>query len=126
MPRQRSKSRDPEAVKFARAQRKQANEFTDRMWQLLRGRRCRGYKFRREVPIPPYTADFCCLELKLVVEVDGEDHFTEQGMRHDKIRDAFLRKQGYEVIRVAGYDLIDGEVNPLRNIEAVIDRLKVD
>ena len=37
-------------------------------------------KFRREYPLPPYTADFCCVELKLILEVDGADHFTEAGM----------------------------------------------
>ncbi len=36
-------------------------------------------KFRREVPIGPYTADFCCLELKLVIEIDGAPHLTERG-----------------------------------------------
>ncbi len=123
MPRQKSGKRDQENIEFARDQRKRANEFADIMWQLLRGRRCQGRKFRREYPIPPYTADFCCVELKLVVEVDGDDHFTETGRKKDQRRDAFLRRQGYEVIRFAGYDLIDSELDPIRIVGDAIDRI---
>ena len=126
MPRNLSGKRNPEAIAFARQQRKQSNDFANVMWQLLRGRRCRGRKFRREYPIPPYTVDFCCVELKLIVEVDGEDHFTVEGREHDEKRDRFLRDRGYEVVRIPSYDLIDGEVDPIREIEAVIDRLVAD
>lgn len=60
------------------------------MWQIVRNRRCRNQKFRREYPIPPYTADFCCVALKLIVEVDGEDHHTKAGRKHDDRRDRYL------------------------------------
>lgn len=48
----------------------------------------------------------CCVELKLVIEVDGESHFTEAGIAHDMERDHFLSQQGYQVLRVKGYDVI--------------------
>ncbi|MDV6031665.1 MAG: DUF559 domain-containing protein, partial [Phycisphaera sp. RhM] len=48
--------RDPEAISFARDQRTRANEFAQDVWQMIRNRRCRNQKFRRESPIPPYTA----------------------------------------------------------------------
>lgn len=123
MPRRKSGKRDPENIEFARDQRKTANQFAGIMWQLLRDRRCKDRKFRREYPIPPYTADFCCVELKLVVEVDGVEHFTEQGRQKDRRKDASLKNQGYNVIRVAGYDLIDGEVDPVHMIEDAIERI---
>ena len=85
--------RSPEAIAFAREQRKNANEFADRMWQFLRNRNCKGQKFRREYPISPYTVDFCCVSLKLIVEVDGKDHFTEEGKLRDAKRDRELRSQ---------------------------------
>ena len=59
----------------------------------------RGQKFRREHPIPPYTIDFCCLALKLIVEVDGEHHQTDEGRQHDQCRDQYLAEQGYQVVR---------------------------
>ena len=45
-----------------------------RLWALLRDRRLKGLKFRRQRPIGPFFADFCCLDPKLVVEVDGVSH----------------------------------------------------
>lgn len=55
------KSLSKEAIDFARSQRQEANRFAWTVWQWLRNRKCLGQKFRREFPIPPYTADFCCL-----------------------------------------------------------------
>ena len=49
-----------------------ANEFAQDVWQMVRNRRCRGQKFRREYPIPPYTVDFCCVALKLIVQAVQE------------------------------------------------------
>ena len=68
-----------------------------KLWMRLRGRRLRGAKFRRQVPIGPYYADFACLPEKLVVEVDGEHH---DGQRvYDATRDRWLRDHGYRVLR---------------------------
>ena len=71
----RSRGRSPEAIEFARAERATANEFANTVWHWVRNRRIANQKFRR----PPYTADFCCVELKLILEIDGADHFTEDG-----------------------------------------------
>ena len=79
-PRRRS-CRDAEAIAFARDQRSRRNEFANAVWQMVRNRRCGNQKFRREYPIPPYTADFCCVALKLIIEVDGEHHQTEEVAR---------------------------------------------
>ena len=63
-------------------------------------------KFRREYPIPPYTADFCCVALKLILEIDGADHFTAAGQERDRVRDEFLSRQGYRVVRISGYEIL--------------------
>ena len=78
-PIQHTPARDPEAIEFARDQRATANEFARTVWQWVRNRQVCRQKFRREYLLPPYTADFCCVELKLILEVDGADHFTEAG-----------------------------------------------
>ena len=62
-------------------------------------------KFRRKYPLPPYTADFCCVALKFILEVDGADHFTETGRERDRVRDEVLAKQGYLVVRISGFDV---------------------
>ena len=88
---------------------------------MLRNRRCRGQKFRREYPIPPYTVDFCCLALKLIVEVDGEHHQTDKGRRHDRRRDRYLAEQGYQVVRILGYEVLRNPAAVLRQNEQAID-----
>ena len=100
------RKRNPEATEFARNQRATANEFANDVWQMIRDRRCCGEKFRREYRIEPFTVDFCCVALKLVVEVDGEDHFTDDGRSADRVRDQYLAQLGYQVLRIPGYEVL--------------------
>src|SRR3982074_2202745 len=85
-----------------------------RLWYRLRGRQLLGHKFRRQLPIGPYFADFACLEARLVVEVDG-DHHGDQ-LVYDARRDRRLSELGFGVLRfwVAEVD---------ENIEGVIDSI---
>jgi very-short-patch-repair endonuclease len=70
-----------------------------RMWRLLYPFRTGGYHFRKQVPIGPYVVDFGCHHASLVIEVDGDTHYTDTARRRDLRRDAFLRAQGYTVLR---------------------------
>src|ERR1700716_3028524 len=85
-----------------------------RLWYRLRNRQLMGSKFRRQVPIGPYFADFACLDARLVVEVDG-DHHGDQ-LVYDAKRDRRLSELGFGVLRfwVAEVD---------ENIEGVIDSI---
>ena len=67
------------------------------MWSRLRNRQLAGYKFRRQVPIGPYFADFACLSARLVIEVDGGDG---HGGESDSRKTAYLQARGYQVLRV--------------------------
>ena len=118
----RRSARHAERIEFARAQRKQANEFALDVWQMLRDSRIRGQKFRREYPIPPYTVDFVCVSLKLIVEVDGKGHFTDQGRRTDEKRDQFLRDNGFQVLRFHGYQVTQDPLSVRKSIEEAIDK----
>ena len=66
-----------------------------RLWSFLRAGRLAGMKFRRQVPIGPYTVDFLCLRHRLVIEADGPFHDGKK----DAVRDAFLCAQGFRVMR---------------------------
>ena len=88
---------------------------------MVRSRHCRGEKFRREYPIAPYTVDFCCVALKLIIEVDGEHHQTDEGRRHDQRRDRYLAEQGYEVLRIPGYEVLRNAAKVRCLIEQAID-----
>ena len=67
------------------------------VWRLLRDRQLLGFKFRRQFRIHPYTVDFLCPEARLVIEIDGAHH--AERVEYDAVRDAFLRSQGFRVVR---------------------------
>jgi very-short-patch-repair endonuclease len=93
-------------VDFAKSQRRMASDYVLIVWQWLRDRRVLGQKFRREHPVPPYTVDFFCVELGLVIEIDGQPHLTPEGIEHDRVRDRFLKSLGYEILRIHGYEIL--------------------
>ena len=76
------------------------------LWQRLRSRQLAGYKFRRQHPIGPYFADFACVEARLVVELDGGQHVTPEGLLSDERRSAALAAQGYVVLRFWNHDVL--------------------
>jgi very-short-patch-repair endonuclease len=86
------------ASKLAFARRlRHAPPATERLlWTLLRHRRLDGLKFRRQVPLGRYVADFLCPRHRLIVEADGPHH---EDSLHDVERDAWLRAQGFRVLR---------------------------
>jgi very-short-patch-repair endonuclease len=118
----RSRARSPNAIEFARSQRAAANEFASTVWQWIRNRQICRQKFRREYPIPPYTADFCCVELKLILEIDGAEHLGEGGKELDRMRDTFLARQGYRVVRILGYEILRDGNNVLEMIGQQVEQ----
>jgi very-short-patch-repair endonuclease len=88
---------------LARHMRHEPTSAEARFWHHARNRAIGGMKFRRQVPVGPYIADFLCLEEMLIVEIDGGQH----GEDSDGKRDAFLRACGYRVLRFWNSDLAD-------------------
>ncbi len=68
-----------------------------RLWMRLRREQIPGFRFRRQVPIGTYVADFACLKAHLVIEVDGSQHARD--VQQDQRRTAWLASQGYRVLR---------------------------
>jgi very-short-patch-repair endonuclease len=58
-----------------------------------------GLKFRRQHPLGNYIVDFICLEMKLVIELDGGQHTEPDKREYDRRRDVWLEKEGYRVLR---------------------------
>ena len=86
------------------------------VWRRLRRRGLNGLKFVRQEPIGPYFADFACREERLVVEVDGATHSTEDEIAHDRRRMAFLYARGYRVVRVTNEEVsrnLDGALESI-------------
>jgi very-short-patch-repair endonuclease len=87
------------------------------LWQALR-QRPHGYKFRRQFPIGPITTDFACLERRLIVEVDGDQHGLGDQPQRDVGRDMSLRREGFVVMRVAALDVLKDLDSVIRGIVA--------
>jgi very-short-patch-repair endonuclease len=75
------------------------------LWYALRSRRLLGYKFRRQVPIGPFIADFACKSAHLVIEVDGDSHGNDAQAVHDTERTTWLEGHGWCVMRFWAGDL---------------------
>ena len=93
--------------------RNNSTEAEKYLWQALRSDG-RGVKFRRQAVIGPYIVDFVCFEKKLVVEVDGGQHFQNQ---NDSIRDKWLSSQGFGILRLWNNDVLE-------NLDGVLQKIK--
>ena len=77
------------------------------LWVRLRERTPDGPAFRRQHPIGRYIADFCCSKARLVIEIDGGVHDNEEVMARDAHREAYIREQGYRVLRLTSREVIE-------------------
>ncbi|MCW1984092.1 very-short-patch-repair endonuclease [Xanthomonas arboricola] len=75
------------ALTNARALRTGMTDAERALWRCLRSNQLHGFKFRRQHPIPPYIADFCCIDAALIVELDGSQHQASS----DQARTQWLR-----------------------------------
>jgi very-short-patch-repair endonuclease len=90
----------------AKEMRSGSTDAEHRLWQILRAQRFAGYKFRRQVPIDFYIADFVCFARRLIIEVDGGQHAESD---RDSRRDSFLKSQGFRVLRIWNNDIFENE-----------------
>ncbi len=87
-----------------------------RLWLRLRKHGLGRLKFRRQAAIGPYIADFFCAEKRLIVEIDGSQHFEADGLRADQQRTNWLEACGIRVLRFDNAEV-------LTNIEGVCTRI---
>jgi very-short-patch-repair endonuclease len=83
------------------------------LWYRLRARRLKGYKFVRQEPIGPYTADFVCRDHRLVIEVDGGQHADNP---RDAVRDKWFVDRNYRVLRFWNNDVLGNMAGVLETI----------
>ena len=99
-----------------------ATQAERRLWQLLRAKQLEGLKFKRQVPIDRYIADFVCFEARLIIEADGGQH---SGSIQDAERDAYFASQNLMTLRIWNNDILQ---NPNGVISEIlrIARLRID
>ena len=96
---------NPELLSRAKCMRKNPTAAEKMLWQEY----LRTFQFRvlRQRPIDNFIVDFYCADLKLVIEIDGDSHFTEQGESYDEERTKILEDYGLRVIRFTNYEVIN-------------------
>ena len=97
--------------------RKNPTDAETLLWQCIRDRQL-GLKFRRQHAIGDYIADFICLEISLIIEVDGKYHNIEEQQEKDRIRTEFLNEQGFYVLRFTNEEVINRTEWVLKSIIA--------
>ena len=99
----RTKIQNHKLVKNAKLLRINATEEEKRLW--YRFLVTLPVKFTRQKVINRYIVDFCCAEKKIVIELDGAQHFDDAAKEQDRLRDAFLEEAGYIVLRYTNKEL---------------------
>ena len=90
-----------------------------KFWWMVRDRRLGGYKFKRQYPFGNYIADFICLEVKLIVELDGGQHAEQRD--YDANRAVFFAAQGFRVIRFWNPEFLKNQDAVARQLLAQLD-----
>ncbi len=100
----------------AKSLRSNQTDAEQKLWYHLRGHRFLGLKFKRQKPMGNYIVDFVCVERKLIIELDGSQHADQH--EYDATRDAWLRGEGYTVLRFWNNEVL-GE------LEGVVEKIRL-
>jgi len=105
---------NPELKKFSQQLRNSMTDAEQLLWSRLRMKQLDGLMFTRQKPLGEYIADFYCHQAKLIIEVDGSQHSSDDSIEYDRIRDDYLESMGLTVLRFTNSDVMD-------NIEGVVE-----
>jgi len=102
----------------ARSLRRDATNAERRLWEGLRRKQLAGFRFRRQVILGGFIADFASFDARLVIELDGATHSTDQEIAYDAARSAALVAQGFTVQRFTNDDVY-------RNLDGVLETIRM-
>lgn len=106
---------------FARKNRENPTLAESYMWSQLKGNSL-GVKFQRQHIIYDYIADFVCLEKKIIIEIDGGYHFTDNQIVKDEDRTDILESFGFKVIRFTNEEVLFNTNNVILEIKRTINK----
>lgn len=113
----------PELFRYAQEMRKNPTDGEKALWNILRKFRYKGYIFRRQHPVDIFIADFYCHKLKLIIEVDGDVHDSEQAIQYDDGRTAELEKYGLSIMRFTNDQVLNEKEKITLQIQNYISTL---
>ena len=102
--------------KLSRELRKNMTDAEKLLWSRIRRKQLKGSQFYRQKIIGNYIVDFYCTKAKLVIELDGGQHYTPEGQQKDRVRDDYLSGVGLKVARFSDKEVFD-------NIEGVLETI---
>ncbi|MBN8647718.1 MAG: endonuclease domain-containing protein [Caulobacterales bacterium] len=117
--------RNPITQNHAKDLRKNLTKAEAIIWNYLKGKKIEGVKFRRQFPIGIYIVDFAAVEIKLIIEIDGATHSSDDRVKYDNARTQFLTSQGWKVIRVWNNDIYNNLNGILQSISQIVQELKL-
>ena len=106
---------------FAQTNRNKPTQAEEMLWNLVKTKKLKGYKFRRQHIIGKYIVDLVCLDRRLVVEIDGLIHQLPENKESDEIRTNWLNEQGFKVLRVTNDELINETDRTLNLISSTLE-----
>lgn len=115
---------DAMANERARHLRRNQTEAERRLWLYLKDMKREGFHFRRQCPVGPYVADFLCYSARIIIEVDGGQHGTDEGIEHDQRRDEWFAKDGYRVLRYWNSDVLGNTESVMETILSILNEGK--
>ena len=102
---------------YSRQLRDNMTDAERHLWARIRMRQIKGYQFYRQKPIGDYIVDFFCPKAKLIIEVDGSQHFVNETIEYDRIREEYVSSLGLRVLRFTNTDV-------LKHVEGVVERIE--
>ena len=103
-------------TKTAKTLRKNSTDVERIIWQKLRNKQFFGFKFRRQQPVGIYIVDFVNFDKRIVIELDGGQYYSEEGIEGNKKRDAYLKNVGLRVLRFSDREVFE-------NLNGVLERI---
>lgn len=106
---------------MARSMRKAPTEAERALWYILRAKRLGGWKWKRQQKLGEYIPDFVCFGARLIVEADGSQHVDSE---HDAVRDAWLKSQGFRLLRLWNNDILNNPEGVATAILAALESVE--
>jgi very-short-patch-repair endonuclease len=101
---------------YSRRLRRNMTDAEGLLWSKMRGKQLKGCQFNRQKPIGNYIVDFYCRKAKLVIEVDGGQHYGYDSRQKDRIRDTYMSQHGVKVLRFSDREIFE-------NIDGVVETI---
>ena len=109
----------------ARQLRKTMTDAEKHLWVKVRMKQLKGHQFYRQKPIGDYIVDFYCPKTKLVIEVDGSQHLSDEMTEYDRIRDEYLSSLGLRVLRFTNTEILTNTNGVLERISENMEEISV-